>query len=92
MIELTYRLTKGAVSENIAVRLSDVRRARGEESPAPWDIGVTILWGDNVAFNHPLSGVDPLHAVELAAQFASKYLAGRASDEGGVLDPPIPPP
>ena len=47
--------------------------------------------GDEVAFDRQLAGADPLHAVELAAQFASKYIRGRAEDEGGTLEPPIAP-
>jgi hypothetical protein len=90
MLELTYQF-KGAVSQVITVRLSDVKKARDDDSSAPWDISVTIAWGDQIAFDRPLAGADPLHAVELAAQFAAKYLRGRAEDEGGTLEPPIGP-
>lgn len=65
------------------------RRARGDDQPAPWDIGLTIAWGDEIAFDHPLSGADSLHAVELAVQYAARYIHGRAEDEGGTLDPPL---
>ncbi|WP_437722364.1 hypothetical protein [Sorangium sp. So ce861] len=90
MIEIKYRFN-GDVSRDITVRLFDVKQARNDDHSAPWDIGVTITWGSEVAFNHPLAGADPLHAVELAAQFASKYIRGRAEDEGGTLEPPITP-
>jgi hypothetical protein len=73
MIELKYRF-HGDASRDVAVRLSDVRPARDADDPAPWVIDVTIVWGAENAFDRPLAGVDPLHAVELAAQFASKYL------------------
>lgn len=90
MIELKYKFG-GDVHQNIVVRLFDVKQVRGADDPAPWDISVTIVWGDEVAFDRQLAGADPLHAVELAAQFASKYLRGRAEDEGGTLEPPIVP-
>ena len=70
MIELKYQF-KGDKPRDITVRLGDVKQARPDDSSAPWDIGVTILWGDEKAFDHPLAGVDPLHAVELAAKYAS---------------------
>lgn len=88
MIELKYRF-KGDKPRDITVRLGDVKQARGDDHSAPWDIGVTILWGDEKAFDHPLSGIEPLHAVELAAKYASAYISGRAKDEGGTLDPEI---
>ncbi|AUX25426.1 uncharacterized protein SOCEGT47_059730 [Sorangium cellulosum] len=67
----------------------DLKQVRSADSSAPWDISVTITWGGEIAFDRPLSGADPLHAVELAARFAASYLRGRAQDEGGTLDPPI---
>jgi hypothetical protein len=88
MIELKYQF-KRDVSRDITVRLGDVKQARADDSSAPWDISVTILWGDEVAFDQPLAGADPLHAVELAAKYASTYISGRALDEGGTLDPAI---
>jgi hypothetical protein len=88
MIELKYRFN-GDKPRDITVRLFDVTKARADDSPAPWDIGVTIMWGDEKAFDHPLSGIDPLHAVELAAKYASDYISGRAKDEGGTLEPEI---
>lgn len=88
MIELNYQF-KGDKPRDITVRLGDVKQTRAHDTSAPWDIGVTILWGDEKAFDHPLSGIDPLHAVELAAKFASDYISGRAKDEGGTLDPEI---
>jgi len=91
MIKLAFKFKRGDVSQDITVRLCDVRQVRSTDTPAPWDISVTIIWGGEVAFDHPLSGMDPLHAVEQAAQYAATYLSGRAHDEGGTLDPPIPP-
>lgn len=91
MIELKYQF-QGDKPREIIVRLRDVRQARPDDHSAPWDIAVTIMWGDEVAFDHPLAGADPLHAVELAAKYASNYISGRAHDEGGTLEPPIPPP
>jgi len=91
MLELTYQFKRGDISEDISVRLRDVKQARGADDPAPWGIHVTITWGDQIAFDRPLAGADPLHAVELAAQYAASYLHGRAEDEGGTLDPPIAP-
>jgi hypothetical protein len=91
MLELTYQFKSGDVLEDITVRLRDVKQVRGADSPAPWDVHVTITWGDKIAFDRPLAGADPLHAVELAAQYAARYLRGRAEDEGGTLDPPIAP-
>lgn len=90
MIELTYQF-KGDVSQDITVRLFDVKKVRDADSPAPWDVSVTITWGGKIAFDRPLAGADPLHAVELAAQFAARYVRGRAQDEGGTLEPPIAP-
>ncbi|AGP38717.1 hypothetical protein [Sorangium cellulosum] len=90
MTELTYRF-KGDTPEDITVRLFDIRQVRDAEDPAPWGINVTIAWGAEIAFDRLLAGADPLHAVELACQFASKYIRGRAEDEGGTLDPPISP-
>lgn len=92
MITLAFRFHNGDVSQDITVQLFDVKQARSADSPAPWDIGVTITWGGECAFDRPLSGADPLHAVELAARFATRYILGRAKDEGGTLDPPIVPP
>lgn len=89
MIELTFRFKSGDVSEDISVRLSDVKQVRGDDDSAPWDIGVTITWGRMILFDRPLAGADPLHAVELAAHFAADYLRGRAQDEGGTLEPQI---
>jgi hypothetical protein len=89
VIELRFQFKNKHLSKEIVVRLSDVKKARGDESPAPWDIGVTILWGGQTTFDHPLSGADPLHAIELAVQYARKYLSGRAQDEGGTLEPSI---
>ncbi|WP_437965360.1 hypothetical protein WMF04_37860 [Sorangium sp. So ce260] len=88
VIEMTYKF-QGNVSLDITVRLFGVKQARGDESSAPWDVSVTIVWGGEVAFDRPLSGADPLHAVELAAHFAASYIRGRAQDEGGTLEPPI---
>jgi len=88
MIELKYQF-KGDKPRDITVRLGDVKQVRPDDSSAPWDISVTIMWGDEVAFDHPLAGADPLHAVELAAKYASGYINGRAQDEGGQLEPPI---
>lgn len=85
MIEVKYRFN-GEKPRDITVRLFDVRQARVDDTSAPWDIGVTILWGDEVAFDRPLAGADPLHAVESAAKFASDYISGRAIDEGGTLE------
>lgn len=81
----------GEVLEDVIVRLFDIRQARGTDAAAPWDISVTITWGGKTAFERPLAGADPLHAVELAARFAATYLRGRAEDEGGTLEPPIAP-
>jgi hypothetical protein len=92
MIELTFSFKSGEVSQDITVRLFDVKQVRGADSPAPWDVSVTITWGGTIAFDRPLAGSDPLHAVELAAQFAATYLHGRAQDEGGLLEPAITPP
>lgn len=92
MIELTFRFKSGGTSHDVSVRLFDVKQVREVDSSAPWDISVTIMWGTEVAFDRPLSGADPLHAVELAANYAAKYLQGRAEDEGGTLEPPITPP
>lgn len=91
MIELTYTF-RGPSVVAVTVRLHDVEQARPAEHPAPWDVGLTISWGAEVAFDRPLAGADPLHAVEMAASYAARYLHGRAEDEGGTLDPPIPPP
>ena len=88
MIELKYRFN-GEKPREITVRLFDVKQARADDTPAPWDISVTILWGDDVTFDRPLAGADPLHAVELAAKYASDYIRGRAKDEGGTLEPDI---
>jgi hypothetical protein len=88
MIELKYRFN-GDKSRDITVRLGDVKQARVDDSSAPWDIDVTIMWGDEKAFDHPLAGMGPLHAVELAAKYASDYIRGRAEDEGGTLEPEI---
>ncbi len=60
--------------------------AREADSSAPLDISVTIRWGEQIAFDRPLSGINPLHAIELAVQFATQYLNGRAEDEGGTLE------
>lgn len=90
MIELQYRFN-GNMPRDITVRLFDVKQVRDADDSAPWDISVTIVWGSETAFDRPLAGADPLHAVELAAQFASKYIRGRAEDEGGMLEPPITP-
>jgi hypothetical protein len=90
MLELTYQF-KGDVSQVITVQLSDIKKVRDDDSSAPWDISMTITWGGKIAFDRPLAGADPLHAVELAAQFAARYLRGRAEDEGGTLEPPIAP-
>ncbi|WP_437332157.1 hypothetical protein [Sorangium sp. So ce394] len=90
MIELRYQF-KGDTPKDITVRLFDVRQVRDADDPAPWGINVTIAWGAEIAFDRPLAGADPLHAVELACQFASKYIRGRAEDEGGTLEPPISP-
>ncbi len=91
MIQIPYKLTKGETTLDVQVRISDLTQARDKESSAPWDVGLTILWGDEVAFQRPLAGMDPLHAVHLAAQFAARYIRGRAEDEGGLLEPPIHP-
>ncbi len=88
MIEVKYQF-KGNVQRDVIVRLFNVKQVRADDSSAPWDISVTILWGDEVAFNHPLAGIDPLHAVELAAKYASTYISGRAQDENGTLEPSI---
>ncbi len=88
MIELKYQFN-GDIPRDVIVRLFDVKQVRADDSSAPWDISVTILWGDEVAFDHPLSGMDPLHAVELAAKYASTYISGRAQDENGTLEPSI---
>lgn len=88
MIELKYQF-KGDKLIEVTVRLHDVKQVRADDSSAPWDIGVTIMWGDEVAFDKPLAGGDPLHAVELAAKYASDYIRGRAEDEGGTLEPSI---
>jgi hypothetical protein len=88
MLELKYQF-KGNTQRDITVRLGDVTQVRGTNSSSPWDIGVTILWGDEVAFDRPLAGTDPLHAVELAAKFASDYISGRARDENGTLEPSV---
>ncbi|XXT21633.1 hypothetical protein WME94_08735 [Sorangium sp. So ce429] len=90
MIELKYQFN-GDSSRDITVRLFDIKKVRNNDDSAPWDINVTIVWGAEIAFDCPLAGADPLHAVELAAQFASKYIRGRAEDEGGTLEPPISP-
>jgi hypothetical protein len=92
MIKLSFQFKKSDATEDVTVELFDVRQARGADHPAPWDVGVTIMWGAECLFNHPLSGADPLEAVRLAAQFAAVYLHGRAEDEGGTLDPEIVPP
>src|SRR3954468_22503316 len=91
MIELTFQFKSGDASQDIVVRLFDVKQVRDAGSSAPWDVSVTIVWGGKIAFDRPLAGADPLHAVELAAQFAGKYLRGRAEDEGGTLEPAIAP-
>jgi hypothetical protein len=88
MIELKYQF-KGTVLRDVIVRLFDIKQVRAEDSSAPWDISVTILWGDEVAFDRPLAGIDPLHAVELAAKYASTYISDRARDENGTLEPSI---
>lgn len=92
MIKLKYQFTKGDVSQEITILLFDVKQVRDADSSAPWDIGVTIIWGGKSAFDRPLAGADPLEAVKLAAQFAASYIRGRAEDEGGTLEPPIPAP
>jgi hypothetical protein len=89
MLELTFVFKSGEVSQDITVRLYDVKQVRGADNPAPWDVSVTITWGGTIAFDRPLAGADPLHAVEVAAQFAARYLHGRAQDEGGMLEPSI---
>jgi hypothetical protein len=89
VIKLKYEFRKDDVVQEITVLLFDVKQVRDAESSAPWDIGVTIMWGEKSLFDRPLSGADPLHAVELAARFASDYLRGRAEDLGGILEPPI---
>lgn len=86
MLEVKYRFN-GGLSRDITVRLQDIKQVRELDTSAPWDIRVTILWGDEVAFDRPLAGVDPLHAVELAAKFASSYIGDRARDEGGTIEP-----
>jgi hypothetical protein len=88
MLELKYQFT-GHVSLDVVVRLSDIKQARPGDSSAPWDIHVSIVWGGEVAFDNPLSGVDPLHAVEVAVKFSATYINGRALDEGGSIEPPI---
>lgn len=92
MLELTYQFRSGNTAQSIRVRLSDVQQTRGDDHPAPWDVGVTITWGGQIAFDRPLAGTDPLHAVEVAARFAADYLRGRAQDEGGSLEPAMAPP
>jgi hypothetical protein len=86
----TDRTRDAMLTDNRELRPHDLQ-PRGADDPAPWDISVTIVWGDEGAFDRQLAGADPLHAVELAAQFASKYIRGRAEDEGGTLEPPIAP-
>jgi hypothetical protein len=88
MIEQRYQF-KGDKPRDITIRLGAVAQVHADDSSAPWDIRVTILWGDEVAFDRPLAGADPLHAVELAAKFASTYISDRARDEGGTLNPAI---
>lgn len=91
MIQIPYELKRGELTLDILVRISDVSQARNAETSAPWDVKLTILWGEEVAFQRALAGMDPLHAVYLAAQFAAQYIHGRAEDERGTLDPPIHP-
>lgn len=91
MLQIRYKFKKGDVILDVEVRLFDVKQARDDSTSAPWDVGVTLLWGDQILFDRPLAGMDPLHAVHLAAQFAANYLHGRAADEGGTLEPTILP-
>lgn len=88
MIEVRYQF-KGANPRDVIIRLFDIKQARADGSSAPWDISVTILWGDEIAFDRALAGMDPLHAVELAAKFAATYISDRARDENGTLEPSI---
>ncbi len=89
MMEFSYKFKKGDVVRDVEVRLLDVTLARDVSTSAPWDIHVTLRWGDQILFDRPLAGMDPLHAVHLAAQFAANYLHDRAADEGGCLEPEI---
>ena len=59
MIELTFRFESGDVSQEIIVALFDIKQVRDADSPAPWDVRVTITWGAEVAFDRPLAGADP---------------------------------
>ncbi len=89
MLEITYQFTLSDTVQLVTVRLSNVKLARSLDTSAPWDISVYISWGEEVAFDRPLSGMDPLHAIELATQFAAQYIQGRAEDAGGRLEPEI---
>ena len=91
MIQLRYKLRKGDVTQDVEARLFDIKQARDASTSAPWDIHVTLLWADQVLFDRALAGMDPLHAVHLAAQFAARYFHLRAVDEGGSLEPAILP-
>lgn len=89
MIELAYFFKGRGATQEILVRLHGVQTgARCEQLRAVGHPG-DVLWAGKVAFDRALAGADPLHAVELAASFAQRYLRGRAQDEGGELDPPI---
>lgn len=89
MFELNYELKNGDRTLDVRARLFAPTKARDDSTSAPWDIHVTLLWGDQVLFDRPLAGMDPLHAVHLASQFAANYLHDRAKDEGGSLEPEI---
>ena len=91
MCELNYKFKNGDRTQDVRARLSAPTKARDDSTSAPWDIHVTLLWGEEVLFDRPLAGMDPLHAVHLATQFAANSLHGRAVDEGGFLEPTIYP-
>ena len=89
MLQIRYKFKKQDITLDAEARLSAPRQARDDSTSAPWDIHVTLMWGDQVLFDRPLAGMDPLHAIHLAAQFAANYLHDRAKDEGGCLEPEI---
>jgi len=89
MLQIRYKFNQGDVTLDAEARLFAPTKARDDSTSAPWDIHVTLLWGDQVLFDRPLAGMDPLHAVHLASQFAANYLHDRAKDEGGSLEPEI---
>ncbi len=89
MIQLDFRFTPadGTTTQDVVVKIGDVRETHPGEN-GPWSASVWIEWSGK-GRDHRIRGMDPLHALESAAQFAANHLHLYETDGEGTFEPPI---